>query len=165
MNNLKTIPEFTDYEISNTGDMRSKISGKFLKSWLDKKGYYRVGLYVNKKVKYQHVHRLVAMTFMQNFNTNMFVDHIDRNPLNNDISNLRLANPTESQQNRNSKKGSTSKYKGVSIRDRKSPYRASICVNKKRISIGSFLLEIDAAKAYNKAAIEYFGEFAVLNEV
>lgn len=57
----------------------------------------------------------------------------------------------------------TSKYKGVSWRVDGNCWRAVIMVNYKKISLGSFSDEENAAKAYDKAALKYFGEFAVLN--
>jgi hypothetical protein len=40
---------------------------------------------------------------------------------------------------------------------------ARITVNKKRMSLGSFKSEIDAAKAYDEAALKYYGNYAKLN--
>jgi hypothetical protein len=43
-------------------------------------------------------------------------------------------------------------------------WRARICVNYKEIGLGFFSTPQEAAKAYNDAALKYFGEFAYLNE-
>ncbi|HLX53391.1 MAG TPA: hypothetical protein VKR58_05605, partial [Aquella sp.] len=62
----------------------------------------------------------------------------------------------------------SSNYKGVSYnKDPKAvcKYRAKITIGYKQINLGSFLLEIDAAKAYNEKARELFGEFANLNKI
>lgn len=56
-------------------------------------------------------------------------------------------------------------YKGVSFHKASGKYRACIEVNKKHIHLGLFVCKLEAAKAYNKAAKEHFGEFAKLNEV
>lgn len=92
-------------------------------------------------------------------------DHINRNRLDNRRCNLRKA--TRSQNTANSKIPSTnsSGYKGVYYRKEQRRWRASIRVNQKLISLGQFGSPEDAAKAYNDAAVNYFGEFALLNRL
>ena len=92
----------------------------------------------------------------------LFVDHRDHNGLNNRKSNLRLC--TQSQNNMNIRPiGKTSRYKGVCWHKRRNKFIARIQIDGKRIHIGCFDDEIDAAKAYDKKAKELFGEFAYLN--
>jgi hypothetical protein len=55
----------------------------------------------------------------------------------------------------------TSGYRGVTWFQNK--WRASIKINSRRIFLGYFISKEDAARAYDRAALEYFGEFAVLN--
>lgn len=62
------------------------------------------------------------------------------------------------------KKKGTSKYKGVS-RDRNRRWRASIRPHGRSIYLGCFETETEAARAYNEAALFYFGEAAYLNDV
>ena len=93
-------------------------------------------------------------------------DHKDRNGLNNRRSNLRPA--TRQQQQANRKKdahGITSKFRGVSWHKETKKFRAAIVFRDKQKHLGLFLNEADAARAYNKAAKEHFGEFASLNDV
>lgn len=97
-----------------------------------------------------------------------FLDHIDGNPLNNDITNLREATIQENNWNVGkykviNGKSTSSEYKGVTRYERDKKYRAQIVINRKRKHLGYFTSEIDAAMAYDKVAIEYFGEFAKLN--
>lgn len=92
-----------------------------------------------------------------------FIDHRDRNPANDKIENLRDVTRTENNRNVTSHKDSTSKYVGVHFITRKQKWHAGICVDGKAISLGNHFIEIDAAKAYNEAAVLYFGEFANLN--
>lgn len=96
----------------------------------------------------------------------LVVDHINGNPLDNRKCNLRIA--TKSQNKINSKKytgNRTSKYKGVHYNKRDNIWLARIGINRKRIYLGSFKTEKEAALAYNEAALIYHKEFAVLNDV
>jgi hypothetical protein len=92
-----------------------------------------------------------------------WVDHKDQVKLHNWIDNLRLATPTQNQQN---KAGYGGIYpKGVTFRldgSRKHPYQARIRVNGTRILLGSFKTAEEAAEAYRQAAILHHGEFACL---
>lgn len=93
----------------------------------------------------------------------LLVDHRDHNGLDNRRSNLRLCTPAENIRNQGSARGSTSKYKGVTWCKARNIFQARITFNGRRIHLGSFKNEIDAAKAYDKKAKELFGEFAYLN--
>ncbi len=91
-------------------------------------------------------------------------DHIDRNKTNNQLSNLRIAN---NQQNTSNRIGvnASSQYKGVCWYKRDQCWKAQITYNYKSIHLGYFHTELDAAKAYNEAAIKYFGTYALLNRI
>jgi hypothetical protein len=93
------------------------------------------------------------------------VDHIDGNPLNNTRSNLRIATPAENVRNKRKNGTKKTKYKGVYLRPENGTWRVKIEKNGKQYNIGHFSSEREAAIAYNKAALEMFGEFAKLNEV
>jgi len=93
----------------------------------------------------------------------LVVDHIDHNCLNNRRSNLRLCTQKQNNCNTLPRKGCSSKYKGVSFNKARKRFIAYIQHNKKRYFLGYFDDEIDAAKAYDKAAKKFFGEFAYLN--
>lgn len=93
----------------------------------------------------------------------VIVDHIDRNPLNNQKSNLRIC--SYRQNNMNGRGWNKLGIKGVSFDARFNRYRAQITVDRKKIHLGSFSSKEDAAVAYNKAAIKYFGVFANLNKI
>lgn len=98
----------------------------------------------------------------------LFVDHVDHNTLNNQRTNLRIC--TRSQNNQNSRKPVTrktpsSKYKGVIWNRFTGCWRTNITIDSAVILVGNFDSEIDAAVAYNVAALKYHGEYAKLNEI
>ncbi len=86
-------------------------------------------------------------------------DHINHNTLDNRRQNLREATPLENSRNKKQGKGK-SRYKGVS--PVKGRWIAQIGIGGQNY-IGSYKTEIDAAKAYDAAAMKHFGEFARLN--
>ena len=93
------------------------------------------------------------------------VDHRNGNKLDNRKSNLRICSRSENQMNRGKQKNNTSGFKGVSQIKMNQKWVAYIKVNYKRIYIGCFLKKVDAARAYNMAALKYHGEFGLLNKV
>ena len=95
--------------------------------------------------------------------TGCVVDHINHNGLDNRRANLRPA--TRAQNNRYSKKrkNTRSKYKGVSYYSREKQFVAKITTDGKTVKLGYFEDEVEAAKAYDKAARKYHKEFAYLN--
>lgn len=93
------------------------------------------------------------------------VEHKNRNGLDCQKDNLRIATHQQNMQNTGPRRGSTSKYKGVSWYKITKRWRAQIKTEKKTLTIGYFLSEVEAAKAYNEKASELFGEYAYLNEV
>ena len=86
----KPIPNYEGfYEASNTGKVRSIYRYKrILKPRISNTGYERVDLFKNKSRKQFSVHRLVAMTFVNNPDAKPFVNHKDENKTNNSVSNL-----------------------------------------------------------------------------
>src|SRR4030042_413782 len=92
------------------------------------------------------------------------IDHIDRNPLNNLESNLRECTQSQNCCNKTKQSNNTSGYKGVIYAKWANLYRVRLQINKKSISVGYYKTAINAAKAYNEAALKYHGEFARLND-
>lgn len=86
---LKDIPGFEGmYAISKEGKVYSFKSNKFLSPSRTKDGYLKVALRSNNKVYYYRVHKLVAMTYLDNPNNLSEINHKDFNRINNCLENL-----------------------------------------------------------------------------
>lgn len=97
---------------------------------------------------------------------NKKIDHRDGDTLNNCRGNLRICSHSENMRNRISiSKNNTSGFKGVCWNKKSSKWHAQIRFETKKINIGFFDCKIQAAKAYNAAALKYHGEFANLNQI
>lgn len=94
----------------------------------------------------------------------LVADHINHDTLDNRKSNLRVCTKKENAKNRTSSKGSASNYLGVH-KTREGSFVARCGSAPNRKYLGYFKCEIEAAKAYDKAAKEMHGEFASLNFV
>lgn len=80
-----------DYQVSNTGLMRSFKSGyewRLMRPFIDERGYTRISVFKNGKKGPAQVHRLVALAFLTNPENRPYVNHKDCNPANNVLSNL-----------------------------------------------------------------------------
>lgn len=98
---------------------------------------------------------------------NLFVDHINGNFLDNRKCNLRAVTTSQNAMNKQrSRMKTSSRYKGVKKESRwklKNKWSANIGVGGKKIYLGLFRTEKDAALAYNQAALTHFGSFSRLN--
>lgn len=88
------------------------------------------------------------------------VDHIDRNSLNNQKSNLRICSTRENSRNRGVKSTNTSGYTGVFRREGESKWASAIEINGSKINIGRFDDPWEAHVAYCHKAVEIYGEYA-----
>ena len=97
-----------------------------------------------------------------------YIDHKNRNPLDNRKANLRACNPSQNMMNSRKirrVKGTSSRHKGVTWDRQAKKWRSRIKKDGIRYCLGLHRDEDQAALAYNRAATEMFGEFARLNEV
>lgn len=92
------------------------------------------------------------------------VDHIDHNGLNNQKSNLRVATKSENLSYSRLRIDSKSGFKGVSWNSRRKKWESTIASKRKLYHLGRFSTQIEAAKAYDEAAISLHGSFALTNE-
>lgn len=106
----KDIPGYEPHQASNLGRIRNGKKGKTenckklgtpLKTRVTERGYEELKLSINKQRVHMLVHRLVALAFIPNPDNKQFVDHIDTNRLNNNVSNLRWTTISENANNPN----------------------------------------------------------------
>jgi hypothetical protein len=148
MEEFRLIETFPNYSVSNLGNVRNNKTGRILAKSPHKSGYIQVQLFKDSTRTIRKIHRLVAEAFLEGFNPEMYIDHIDRDKLNNNVSNLRMVNPTESCLNRGT--WGKSQYKGAYYSVKRGDWRSQIRVNKVCISLGCFKTELEAGIAYNK---------------
>jgi hypothetical protein len=129
--------------------------GYVVTSWFDKD---------NKQHNIQ-LHQAIISLSKQEVPDGYEIDHKDRNKLNNLEINLRICLHSENGKNQKTSSNNTSGYKGVYWKKTSKKWKVLIRVNNQLVYIGCFTIKEDAAKAYNKAAIKYYGEFAGLNEI
>lgn len=105
-------------------------------------------------------HRVIYMMFNEVIGRLELIDHIDQNPLNNNLENLRKSNHAQNLSNRGKQVNNTSGYKGVILDKRDGKWNARIVVNKKSFALGAYKTPELASEAYKRAAIIHHGEFA-----
>lgn len=125
--------------------------------------YDKNGYVVRKVVKSKRQKKVMLHRFLLDAPDGMDVDHVNKHKLDNRRRNLRLATRSQNNANSGPKPGSSSIYKGVSWSKRDQRWYSGICIDGQRIHLGTFRNDIDAAKAYDKAAHAAWGEFAFLN--
>lgn len=157
------------YQVSDLGNFRSKdrlrkkarsegvfmLKGRNIKPWKNTNGYWMIGLRKNNKPKYFLAHRLVYQSFKGR--TDLSIDHIiEGNP-----SDIRLVNlqPLNHRQNLSKyfshKLNKSSKYIGVCFSKPAKKWQSNIRINGRRYSLGHFVSECDANKAYQNALRDY----------
>lgn len=135
-----------------------KNTGKQITN-LSADGYYRLKILG----KTYYLHR-VCWFLHYGFWPVETLDHINTNKTDNRLCNLRLATSSQNSANRPLAINNATGYKGVCYNKTAKKFLARVGANP-RINIGYFDTAKDAAKAYNKVALELYGEFAKLNEI
>jgi hypothetical protein len=116
------------------------------------KGFYAATSTAGQSTTYLH-------RYILNAPSGVLVDHINGDRLDNRRRNLRICNPSQSAWNTRNFKG---KFKGV-WQVKSGVWRSQISANRRRIEVGTFPTEEEAARAYDAAALKHHGEFAKLN--
>lgn len=129
------------YAVDENGNVWSYRKNDWLSPGLNSNGYYQVNLWKDEKRKTYLVHRLVAMTYLDNYAEDMQVDHINGDKQNNKLQNLRMVTGQKNQWNRTTAKGYCwDKNAGK--------WRPFIKVNGKTKNLGCFDTEQEARDAY-----------------
>lgn len=95
----------------------------------------------------------------------MVTDHINGNKLDCRVQNLRIISSSQNNMNRSKSRGKSSLFKGVCWDKSRSKWISVIKINSKAKNLGRYETEIEAARAYNSAAIDMFGQCAHLNQI
>ena len=149
---LADYPGYTIYEDGSVISHHTNLAMTFRTH----DGYRRAKLVCSDRIKRNvKLHRLLALAFIPNPDNKPLVDHKNRNPLNNDLSNLRWATYSENRQNETPQVGRTSKFTGVSWANKEKPWRACIKIDRKKIHLGYFKTEDEAGEAYRSAKLVY----------
>jgi len=137
MNQYEPIKDFETYGINKLGEIKDYRTGKLLPCGKNPDGYRRCILVNPTTKKHFLVHRLVCIQFLPNPNNYKEVDHIDRNPENNQLTNLRWCDDFLNAQNKGTPKNNKLKHKYIRYENcpgyYNSRYRIQITKNKKKI--------------------------------
>ena len=154
------INSYSDYAVSNYGDIFSFKSNKLLKTPLNSDGYANVRLFNENGSKSFKVHQLVAMMFLDHTSTGQnrgrVIDHINGNRSDNRLKNLQIVTPRENRIKSNHSKKTSSKYLGVCFDKSRDKWMSSIKINGKQKFLGRFDNELDAHKAYKDKIAEIY---------
>lgn len=112
--------------------------------------------------KYYVVSRVIFSMFY-NLNEHLFIDHIDGNPLNNKISNLREVNVSLNGRNRKKNDNNTSGFTGVYFHEKSNSWRASWheegVIKQKSFSCNKYLNAFNLAKEYRDTVVKKIGGY------
>lgn len=122
-------------------------------NWYEEHGYAVTG---------HHDKRIQMANLILNVPQGLLVDHWDRNPLNNQRYNLRPSTRSQNAANCKIYSNNKSGYKGVVYHSGR--WQAQIRVNGKKKTLGTYDTKEEAADRYDRAAKQYFGDFARTNE-
>ena len=158
------IDGYDNYFISNFGNVKNSKTNRIMKQGNHKQGYKMINLSKNGKMKTFTVHRLVGNAFLENPDNKQMIDHIDNNPSNNIVKNLRWCSQKDNVCNRDKQINNTTGFKGVSFNKRHNKYHAQININGKKKYLGLFETAEEASVAYEAKAKVIHKEFYYKNK-
>jgi hypothetical protein len=160
---IETLKEWIYYE-PNTGELKWLKSPHHLIKVGDIAGSYEKRGYKVIQVKKRLIkgHR-AAWAITYGYFPIGEIDHIDNNPSNNRIENLREVDRSKNQMNTKTPKNNTSGVKGVHYCNPKRKWIANISIDKKKICIGHFASIEEAIKARKQKEKDIHGEYALKN--
>ena len=173
LSDYKPTEEFTNYSVSNLGNVRNDNTGLILKGGVNTAGYRHVGLCSAGKSKTITVHRLVAIAFLNHIPNGfkLVVNHKNFNKEDNRVDNLEVVTQRENANHKHIK--SSSIYTGVSWYKQTKKWESKIRLNKKSKHLGYFTNELEASEAYQRELnriksniiVNYQGEELQLNRL
>ena len=157
--NLVPIKDYENYSFDlNNNQVYGHKHKKYLKSDLDKDGYYRIILSKNNKKKTFQFHRLIYEAHFGTIPEKMLIDHIDMDKQNNNIENLRLATLSQNMWNSKTKKNNLSGYKNIN-KTKWNTFKVRIWKNYKIVYCKNFKTLEEAILNRDVNLVLHHGEF------
>lgn len=162
---VRQIPDFPNYTIDIYGNVYGKIFKRFKKNSIHN-GYKQVNLSKDGKGHRKFIHRILGEIFVPNPDNKTYIDHKDRNRLNNDLTNLRWITRSENNMNYSGfKKNTSTNITGVFVWDSNGYkiYQTYITKNKKKQTLTFPYTPEGLQRAIHwrlNKEIELFSEFA-----
>lgn len=145
------IKDFENYEINKQGEIRNIKTKYILGGCINSRGYKVITLSKDRKKTNVYLHRLLGIAFIDNPDNKPYIDHINGDKSDNDLSNLRWVNEQENSSNKIKQPNKSSQYKGVSYVKKTGKWGSSIKINGRTIHFSTSETEEEA----NKKRIEY----------
>lgn len=157
---MKTLQDVLEYKIDGTLWWKERVNNacRMDKPVGNPRHHGHLGFKLWNKSRF--VHRVVWEMFNGPIPNGFEIDHINRNPSDNRIENLRLCTSSQNKCNTGTREDNTSGFKGVSFHKASGKWRTSVTYEGITHHLGYFDDPQQAATAYKRKAIELFGNFA-----